>query len=109
MLVKIFLYCFWFISSVWTIVPVNHPLAADRWLQILLESIASVSSVGRNSGLKGGEKGLLLSSSLSSALKHYQPCPQETSVTCFVLMRSGLSALKLLNGVSCSSLNLSFA
>lgn len=101
MLVKIFLHCFWFMSSAWAIVSVNLPLAAEGWLQILPEFIASVSSVGRNSVLRGGEKGLLLSLSLSSALKHCQPCSQETSVTCFFLMRSGLSALKLLNGVSC--------
>lgn len=48
-------------SSVWAIVSVNLPLAAEGWLQILAEFIASVSSVGRILVLKGGEKGLLLS------------------------------------------------
>lgn len=59
-LVKIFLYCFWFISSVWAIISANLPLAADGWLQILPESLASLSWVVSTSVLKGGGKALFL-------------------------------------------------
>lgn len=77
-LVKIFLYCFSFTSSVWAIISANLPLAADGWLQILPESLASLSCIGSTSVLKGGGKALFLfwsKHSLSSALKHYEVWP----------------------------------
>lgn len=96
-LVKIFLYCFWFISSVWAIISANLPLAADGWLQIL-PRVPCLSFLGRQHfGVKRWWEGSVPFLIKALSLQ----CPKALW---------GLASLhwRLLNCVSRSSLNFSF-